>query len=58
MAQFRQLSEFCEFGDTLNDMFCDQLVCGITDSSLQRRLLLESSLTLQKVFKLAEVHTW
>ena len=50
MAQLRQLSEFCEFGDVLRD----RLVSGINDSRLQRCLLSESSLTLQKAFELAQ----
>ena len=35
-------------------MLHDQLVCGINDSKLQRRLLSESTLTIQKAFKLAQ----
>ena len=40
-AELRRLSEYCEFGNTLNDMLRDRLVCGIRDIKLQRRLLAE-----------------
>ena len=33
IAELRQLSEFCEFGATLEDMLRDRLVCGITESN-------------------------
>ena len=54
MAQLRQLSEFCEFGDKLNEMLRDRLVCGINDSRIQRRLLSEPELTPKKAFELAQ----
>ena len=54
MAQLRQLSEFCEFGDKLNEMLRDRLVCGINDSRIQRRLLSEPELTPKKGFELAQ----
>ena len=53
MAQLRQLSEFCEFGDKLNEMLRDRLVCGINDSRIQRRLLSEPELT-PKAYELAQ----
>lgn len=36
VAELRKLSEHCEFGDTLNDMLRDRLVCGISDQRIQR----------------------
>ena len=53
-AELRRLSEFCEFGNTLNDMLRDRLVCGINDIKLQRRLLAERGLTFAKAFELAQ----
>ena len=52
VAQLRHLSEHCQFGDTLNDMLRDRLVCGINDQRIQRRLLVESDLTLAKAMEL------
>ena len=31
VAQLRQLSEHCQFGDTLSNMLRDRIVCGIND---------------------------
>eukprot|EP00731_Ephydatia_muelleri_P028865 Em0020g509a len=53
-AELRRLSEYCEFGNTLNDMLRDRLVCGIRDITLQRRLLAERGLTFAKAFELAQ----
>jgi len=54
VAELRQLSEFCEFGATLEDMLRDRLVCGIASSAIQRRLLAEPDLTLKKAQDLAQ----
>ena len=53
VAQLRQLSEHCQFGDTLSDMLRDRIVCGINDQRIQRRLLAESNLTLTKAMELS-----
>ena len=37
----------------MNDMICDQLVCGIKDRNTQNKLLVESGLTLQKAIKVS-----
>ena len=53
VAELRRLSEFCEFGSTLDGMLRDRLVCGVRDSRVQRRLLAEVNLTFSKAFELA-----
>ena len=53
VAQFRQLSEHCQFGEALSDMLRDRIVCGINDQCIQRRLLSESDLTLAKAMELS-----
>ena len=53
IAELRKLSEYCEFGGTL-DMLRDRLVCGCKDSRLQCKLLAESDLTFERVFKQAK----
>ena len=53
VAQLRKLSEYCNFGETLNDMLRDRLVCGCADKALQCKLLAEYNLTFDKAFKLA-----
>ena len=46
VAELRRLSEHCDFKATLDDMLRDRIVCGVRNSSVQRRLLAESGLTL------------
>ena len=54
MAELHSLSEYCNFGDTLEVMIRDRLVCGINDDGIQRRLLAEQDLTYKKVVELAQ----
>ena len=53
MAALRKLSEDCGFGDTLNAMLLDRLVCGCNDRRLQCKLLSEDDLDYAKAMKLA-----
>jgi len=53
VAELRALTEFCNFGDTLEVMIRDRLVCGINDTVLQKRLLAESELTYTKAVEMA-----
>ena len=53
ISQLRKLSEHCEFGDTLDNMLRDRIVCGINDVRIQRRLLAEPGLNLAKALELA-----
>lgn len=48
LAELRRLSEHCNFGNTLDAMLRDRIVCGINNASIQKKLLSESNLTLQK----------
>ena len=54
IAELRSLSEYCNFGDTLEVMIRDRLVCGINDDGIQRRLLAEQDLTYKKAVELAQ----
>ena len=54
VAALRKLTEFCEFGETLEDMLRDRLVCRINDSRIQHRLLAESKLTFKKALEIAQ----
>ena len=53
VAELWGLAEFCNFGDTLELMLCDRLVCGINDETTQRLLLTESKLTYKKALEIA-----
>lgn len=54
VATLRQLSEFCDFKDSLSDMLRDRLVCGVNDERIQRRLLTEAELTFDRALHLAQ----
>jgi hypothetical protein len=56
VAELRKLSEHCDFGDTLNKMLLDRLVCGCNDRRLQGKLLSETALTFDKAFTLATAY--
>ena len=47
VAKLRRLAKHCKFGRTLDGVLRDRLVCRITNSCVQRRLLAEPDLTLQ-----------
>ena len=47
------MTEFCDFGISLEDMLRDRLVCGIHDIRIQHRLLAEPNLTFKKALELA-----
>lgn len=54
VSVLRSFSEFCEFGDSLQDMLRDRLACGVNDERIQRRLLAESALTFEKALQVAQ----
>ena len=45
VAALRKLAEHCNFGETLDEMLRDRLVCGIANPAVQKRLLTEPELT-------------
>ena len=53
VAALRNLAEHCEYGDTLETMLRDRIVCGIRDEKIQRRLLVEKKLTFLKAYEIA-----
>ncbi|MCG8113098.1 MAG: RNase H-like domain-containing protein [Candidatus Thiodiazotropha taylori] len=53
VAELRKLSEHCDFEANLNDALRDRLVCGIRNENIQKKLLSESDLTLQKAINIA-----
>ena len=54
LAELKSLSEHCDFGDALDDMLRDRIVCGIQDQRTQPRLLAETDLTFKRVFEVAQ----
>ena len=53
IAELRRLSEHCQFGESLDTMLRDCLVCSINDKHMQRHLLAEPELTCKKAVQLA-----
>ena len=47
VAKLHSLAKDCEFGVALQDNFRDRLVCGISNQSIQKRLLAEHQLTFK-----------
>ena len=54
VSRLRALTPFCDFGDTLDNMLRDRLVCGINHEQLQRRLLAEPNLRFAKAMEIAQ----
>ncbi|KAL5496662.1 hypothetical protein EMCRGX_G012995 [Ephydatia muelleri] len=52
-AELRKLALYCGFDNFLVQALRDRLVCGLKDPAIQRRLLAESDLTLQKAMDIA-----
>ena len=53
VAELRKLSEHCDFKANLSDALRDRLVCGIKNANIQKRLLSESDLKLEKAIEIA-----
>ena len=54
VAALCKLAEHCDFGDTLNEMLHDRLVCGIANATVQKWLLTESELIFTKAVTIAQ----
>ena len=54
VAELRAIAEHCNFGASLQAMLRDQIVCGIKDKVVQRRLLSESALSFHKALSIAQ----
>lgn len=53
VAKLRRLAQDCNYGNTLQQMLRDRIVCGINDDRIQRRLLSEADLTFDKAMSIA-----
>ena len=54
LSGLRALAQWCKFGDTLDDMLRNCLVCRVNEETIQRCLLAESGLTLKKAFEIPQ----
>ena len=57
MAELRRLSQYCEYGDSLDSMLRDRLVCGIKamDFSLSLESTIKQASAIQNEFKQREI---
>lgn len=53
VAVLKQLSEHYDFGRSLSDTLRDRLVCGLCSEAIQKRLLTEANLTLDKAIEVS-----
>ncbi|XP_053724301.1 uncharacterized protein LOC128760685 [Synchiropus splendidus] len=53
VAELRRVAQDCNYGDTLQQMLRDRIVCSINDDRIQRRLLAETDLTVDKALSIA-----
>ena len=54
VAELCALAEFCNFGDSLDNMIRDRVVCGIMNSKIQQKLLAEKPMTLKRAVEIAQ----
>ena len=54
MARLRALTEHYEFGDSLNTMLRDRLLCGVNNEQLQHQLQAEPHLTFTKAMEISQ----
>ena len=54
LSELRALSAHYNFDSSLNDMLRERLVCGINNNQMQKRLLSEPRLTLEKATAIAQ----
>ncbi|XP_072179813.1 uncharacterized protein [Diadema setosum] len=52
-AELKKMAESCDFDTFRSQALRDRLVCGLLDKNIQKRLLSEDSLTIDKAIKLA-----
>lgn len=54
VAELRSLADYCNFGESLEAMLRDRLMCGINDAGIQTRLLAEAKLTYKRALEIAK----
>ena len=54
LAELRKLAVPCEFGESLDEVLHDRLVCGSHDEVYQKCLLSERELTLDKTLQISQ----
>ena len=53
VATMKRLAEHCEFKESLSEVIRDRLVCGLRSEAIQKRLLTEKALTLDRAVEIS-----
>ncbi|XP_069358815.1 uncharacterized protein [Maniola hyperantus] len=53
VAELKELSRFCDFGNNLSENLRDQLVCGLQSEVIRQRLFAEETLDFNRAVRLA-----
>jgi len=53
VSELRAVAQYCNFGDTLDVMLRDRILCGINEQQIQKKLLAEKALTIDKAMEIA-----
>ena len=54
VSEFRSIAKNCNYGNTLETMLLDKIVCGVNDQIIQPRLLAVKELTFKKAMQIAQ----
>ena len=54
VAALRKLAEFCNYGESLDEILRDRFICGIAHPTVQKCLLTETELTFTKAVTVAQ----
>ena len=54
LSELRRLAKDCEFGKYLQTALSEQLVCGLNSEALQRKVLAEADLTLERALQISQ----
>ena len=54
VSELRSFAKNCNYGDTLETMLRDRIVCGVNDTVIQCRLLAEKDLDFKKAMEVAQ----
>ena len=53
VSELKALAQYCNFGETLEVMLWDRIVCGINDQQTQKKLLAEKALSFDRGMEIA-----
>ena len=53
VSELRALAQYCNFGETLEVMLRDRIVCGVNDQQTQKKLLAEKTLSFDRAMEIA-----